>query len=58
MNQSITEVFVEPLVVVDGYIDLPDNPGFDMELTPELGKRFPFVSGPAMSFRRMNPVMR
>ena len=58
VNPLTTEVFVDPLVVVDGYMDLPDKPGFGMELAPDLEKRFPFVPGPAMSFRRKNPVMQ
>jgi L-alanine-DL-glutamate epimerase-like enolase superfamily enzyme len=58
VNPLTTEVFVDPLVAVDGYMDLPDKPGFGMELAPDLEKRFPFIPGSAMSFRRQNPVMR
>jgi len=58
VNPLTTEVFVEPLVAVNGYMDLPDKPGFGMELAPDLEKRFPFIPGQAMSFRRQNPVMR
>ncbi len=31
-----TEIFTDPLVVVDGYMDLPARPGFGMELAPDL----------------------
>ncbi len=49
-----TEIFKDPLVVVDGYIDVPDKPGFGMELAPDLEKKFPFIPG---SHMRRNPEM-
>ena len=50
-----TEIFVDPLVVVDGYMDLPDRPGFGMELADDLEKRFPYIPGGYSS--RPNPVI-
>ena len=49
-----TEIFKDPLVVVDGYMDVPDKPGFGMELAPDLEKKFPFIPG---SHMRKNPEM-
>ena len=50
-----TEIFVDPLVVVDGYMDLPDKPGFGVELAPDLEKRFPYLPG---GYVRPNPIMQ
>ena len=50
-----TEIFTDPLVVVDGYMDLPDRPGFGMELAPDLEKRFPYKPGGYSA--RPNPVI-
>ena len=44
-NPLRTEVFKEPLVVDNGYMDLPDKPGFGMELAPDLEKKFPYIPG-------------
>ena len=44
-NPLRTEIFKEPLVVVDGYMDVPDKPGFGMELAPDLEKKFPHIPG-------------
>ena len=50
-----TEIFTEPLVVVDGYLDLPNRPGFGMELAPDLERRFPYLPGGYSA--RPNPVI-
>lgn len=50
-----TEIFKDPLVVVDGYMDLPNRPGFGMELSPDLERRFPYKPGGYSS--RPNPVI-
>jgi len=55
VNPLTTEVFIDPLVAVDGYMDLPDKPGYGMELAPDLEKRFPYIPGPRMGFRKPNP---
>ncbi|HDY90368.1 MAG TPA: mandelate racemase/muconate lactonizing enzyme family protein, partial [bacterium] len=54
-NPLMDEVFKEPLVVVNGYMDLPDKPGFGMELAPDLEKKFPFVPG---YFTKPNPIIQ
>ncbi|MFC1738916.1 mandelate racemase/muconate lactonizing enzyme family protein [Planctomycetota bacterium] len=38
-------VFKEPLVVRNGYMDLPDKPGFGVELIPDIAKKFPYIPG-------------
>ena len=38
----------------NGYIDLPDKPGFGMELAPDLEKKFPYIPG---YYRKPNPRM-
>jgi L-alanine-DL-glutamate epimerase-like enolase superfamily enzyme len=52
LNQTFNplkeEVFKAPLVVKKGYMDLPDKPGFGVELAPNLAKKFPYVPGPYM----------
>ena len=50
-----TELFTEPLVVVDGYMDLPAKPGFGVELAPDLERRFPYLPGGYSA--RPNPVI-
>jgi len=45
-------LFAEPLVVRDGYLELPDKPGFGVELSEDVERRFPYVSG---SYSRPNP---
>ena len=54
-NPLRLEVFKDPLVVIDGYIDLPDKPGFGVELADDLEKKFPFIPGP---FYYPNPEMK
>ena len=45
--QSIKEeIFKDPLVVKNGYIDLHDKPGFDMELIPGIEKKFHYIPNP------------
>ncbi len=50
-----TEIFKEPLDVVDGYMDLPDKPGFGVELADDLEERFPYLPGGYSD--RPNPVI-
>lgn len=50
-----TEIFTNPLVVVDGYMDLHRAPGFGVELAPDLEKRFPYQPGGYSA--RPNPVI-
>jgi L-alanine-DL-glutamate epimerase-like enolase superfamily enzyme len=45
-------VFKQPLVARRGYMDLPDKPGFGVELAPDLEKRFPYLPG---RFDKPNP---
>ncbi len=58
-NPLHTEVFKEPLVVVNGYMDVPDKPGLGMELAPDLEKKFPYVPSPPgwRGERKPNPRM-
>jgi galactonate dehydratase len=44
-NPFREEIFVDPLVVKRGYMELPDRPGFGMEVKKDIAKRFPFVPG-------------
>ena len=39
------EVFKEPLVIKNGYMDLPDKPGFGVELIPDIARKFPYIPG-------------
>jgi L-alanine-DL-glutamate epimerase-like enolase superfamily enzyme len=56
LNQTFNpfkeEVFKDPLVVKRGYLDLPDKPGFGVELADGLARRFPYLPG---SYNRPNP---
>jgi galactonate dehydratase len=45
-------VFKEPLLARHGYIDLPDKPGFGVEVIPDIEKKFPYLPG---SFDKPNP---
>lgn len=49
LNQTFNpfkeEVFKDPLVVRNGYMDLPRKPGFGMELKSGLAARFPYIPG-------------
>jgi len=45
-------VFKEPLLARHGYIDVPNKPGFGVELIPDIEKKFPYLPG---SFDKPNP---
>jgi len=47
-------LFKEPLTVVDGYMSLPDKPGFGVELIEGIDKKFPWVPG---SYLKQNPLI-
>ncbi len=59
LNQTVNplreEIFKEPLVVVNGYMDLPDKPGFGVEVIGDVAKKFPFIPG---SHRKLNPLLK
>jgi galactonate dehydratase len=38
-------IFKEPLVVKNGYMDLPDKPGFGVEVIPGIEKKYPYLPG-------------
>jgi len=58
LNQTFNpfkeEVFKEPLVVRKGYMDLPNKPGYGVELAPDLPKKFPYLPG---RYDRPNPEL-
>ena len=39
------DVFKEPLVFKDGYIELSDKPGFGLEIIDNIGRKFPYIPG-------------
>jgi L-alanine-DL-glutamate epimerase-like enolase superfamily enzyme len=39
------EIFSQPPVIEDGWLQLPDRPGLGVELSDNLEERFPFVEG-------------
>jgi L-alanine-DL-glutamate epimerase-like enolase superfamily enzyme len=45
-------IFKDPLVVKNGWMDLPNKPGFGVELIDNVEKKFPYVPG---DFRKQNP---
>jgi L-alanine-DL-glutamate epimerase-like enolase superfamily enzyme len=45
MNPLRTDLLKEPLVPKDGYIELPNKPGFGIEVIDDVEKRFPFIEG-------------
>ena len=49
LNQTFNpfkeELFRDPLVVRNGYMDLPKRPGFGMELKPGIESKFPYIPG-------------
>jgi len=53
-NPLKEEIFKDPLVVKNGYMDLPNRPGFGVELIADVEKKFPFTEG---SYMRPNPLM-
>ena len=40
-----TGLFKEPLVIKDGYLELPEKPGLGVELIDDVAKKFPFIPG-------------
>lgn len=44
-NPLRTDLFREPLVMKDGYLDLPEKPGFGVEMIEDAEKRFPYLPG-------------
>ena len=44
-NPFKEEIFKEPLVVKDGYLDLPAKPGFGMEIIDDVALRYPYIEG-------------
>jgi L-alanine-DL-glutamate epimerase-like enolase superfamily enzyme len=58
LNQSYNpfkeELFKEPLQVKKGYMDLPNKPGFGVELVEGVEKRFPYLPG---TYNRVNTDM-
>jgi L-alanine-DL-glutamate epimerase-like enolase superfamily enzyme len=51
-NPLKEEIFKEPLTVVDGFMDLPNRPGYGMEVIDDVEKKFPWVPG---SYHKPNP---
>jgi L-alanine-DL-glutamate epimerase-like enolase superfamily enzyme len=49
LNQTFNpfkeEIFKDPLVVKKGYMDLPNRPGYGMELKPGIAQKFPYLPG-------------
>jgi galactonate dehydratase len=45
-------VLQEPLANKNGYIDVPDKPGFGVEVIPDIEKKFPYLPG---NFDKPNP---
>lgn len=44
-NPLRTDLFREPLVMKDGYLTLPEKPGFGVEMIDDIEKKFPFIPG-------------
>jgi len=44
-NPLREEIFQEPLTVENGVMQLPDKPGFGVELIPDVAKKFPYIEG-------------
>jgi galactonate dehydratase len=53
-NPFKEELFKEPLVVKNGYMDLPSKPGFGVEVIEDVAKKFPYLPG---SYSRPNPEL-
>ena len=51
-NPLKEEIFVEPLTVKNGVMELPNKPGFGVELIDDVDKKFPYVEG---SYSKPNP---
>jgi L-alanine-DL-glutamate epimerase-like enolase superfamily enzyme len=45
LNPLRTDLFKEPLVMKDGFLELPVKPGFGVEMIDDAEKRFPFIPG-------------
>jgi L-alanine-DL-glutamate epimerase-like enolase superfamily enzyme len=44
-NPLRTDLFKEPLVPKDGFLELPAKPGFGVEVIDDAEKRFPYIEG-------------
>jgi len=51
-NPLKEEIFKEPLVVKKGYMDLPNKPGFGVEVIEDVARKFPYLPG---SYAKPNP---
>jgi galactonate dehydratase len=51
-NPFKEEIFKDPLVVKNGYMDLPRRPGFGLELKPGVAAKFPYIPG---AYWKRNP---
>ena len=58
LNQTLNpfkeEIFVDPLVVNNGYMDLPSKPGFGVEVIPDAEKKYPYIPG---RYNKPNPKL-
>jgi len=48
-------IFKDPLTVTDGIMELPERPGFGMELVDDVERKFPYVPG---GYLRPNPGLK
>jgi L-alanine-DL-glutamate epimerase-like enolase superfamily enzyme len=53
-NPFKEELFKDPLVVKRGYMDLPNKPGFGVEVKEGIESKFPFLPGP---YSKPNPEL-
>jgi galactonate dehydratase len=53
-NPLKEQIFKDPLVVKNGYMDLPNRPGYGVELIDNVEKKFPYAPG---TYNRPNPLM-
>ena len=44
-NPLRTDLFKEPLVPKEGFLELPQKPGFGVEMIDDAPKRFPYIPG-------------
>jgi len=51
-NPLKEEIFKEPLVAKNGFMEIPDKPGFGVEIIDDVAKKFPYVPG---SYLKPNP---
>lgn len=54
-NPLKEEIFKEPLTVKNGFMELPDKPGFGVEIIDNVAKKFPWVPG---SYQKPNPLFQ